>query len=51
MNDLEELKLLIAHNLDVYEFLDVIGLSFPELLDILEEQIEESHTQLLHACR
>jgi hypothetical protein len=49
--DLEELKLLIVHNLDVYEFLDILGVSFAELVDILEEQIEEEYTRLHDACR
>ncbi len=49
--DLDELKLLIVHNLDVYEFLDILGVSFAELVDILEEQIEEEYTRLHDACR
>lgn len=50
-DDIEELKLLIVHNLDVYEFLDVLGVSYAELVDILEDHIEEEYTRLHHACR
>jgi hypothetical protein len=49
--DLNELKLLIVHNLDVLDFLDIVGVSFPELVDILEEQVEEAYTRLHDACR
>lgn len=49
-DDIEELKLLIAHNLDVLEFLDILGISFPELIDILQEQCEEQRQDLLRAC-
>jgi len=49
--DLDELKLLIIHNLDVLEFLDIVGVSFAELVDILEEQCEENNEELLRACR
>lgn len=49
-DDLEELKLLIAHNLDLLEVLDIIGLSYPEVLDLLDEQIEEQYEELRRAC-
>ena len=49
--DLEDLKLLIVHNLDVLDFLDILGVSFAELVDILEDQVEEEYTRLKHACR
>jgi len=49
-DDIEELKLLIAHNIDLLEFLDIIGISYPELLDLLEEQIEEQYEELRRAC-
>lgn len=49
--DMEELKLLIVHNLDVLDFLDLLGVSYAELVDILEEQIEEEYTRLHDACR
>ncbi len=50
-DDIEELKTLITHNLDVLEFLDILGISFAELVNILEDQIEEHHEELLSACR
>ena len=51
MDDLEELKELIVHKLDVLEFLDLIDMDFSELVDILEEQIEEHASRLHRACR
>ena len=48
---MDELKLLIAHNLDVLEFLDILDISFPELIDILEEQCEDKYEELTRACR
>ena len=50
-DDLNELKLLIVHNLDVYEFLDILDISLAELTDILEDQVEENYEQLFRACR
>ena len=50
-DDLDELKLLIVHNLDVYEFLDILDISLAELTDILEEQIEDKYEELTRACR
>ena len=50
-DDLEELKLLIVHNLDVLDFLDIVGVSYAELVDILEDQIEENYEELARACR
>jgi hypothetical protein len=49
--DLEELKLLIVHNLDVYEFLDILGVSFAELVDRYEEECEDQYEELHRACR
>lgn len=49
--DIEELKLLITHNLDVVEFLDILEIDMYELCNILEEQIEEAYTRLHNACR
>jgi len=48
MND--ELKELIIHNLDVVEFLDIIGYDLADLVPFLDEEIEEFHTQLKRAC-
>lgn len=50
-DDLDELKLLIVHNLDVLDFLDILGVSYAELVDILEDQIEEEYARLHDACR
>jgi len=49
--DIDELKLLIVHNLDVYEFLDILGVSFAELVDRYEEECEEQYEELARACR
>lgn len=50
-DDIDELKQLIIHNLDVLEFLDILGLDMPDLVDVLEEEIEENYTRLHAACR
>lgn len=50
-DDLEELKLLIVHNLDVYDFLDILEIDLAELVDILEEQVEENYARLHAAVR
>ena len=49
--NVEELKAFIVHNLDVMEFLDILGLELSDLVELLEEQIEESATQLQRACK
>ena len=49
-DDIEELKLLIVDCLDIYAFLDILGLSYPELVDLLDEQIEEQYEELRRAC-
>jgi hypothetical protein len=48
--DIEELKQRIIHGLDVMEFLDIIGYNLADLVNLLEEEIEEYHTQLSRAC-
>lgn len=50
-DDIEDLKVLITHNLDVLDFLDILDVSFPELVDILEDEIEEKYEELIRACR
>jgi len=40
--ELEELKLRIAKEMDVLQFLDVLGFDMFDLVDILEEEIEGS---------
>lgn len=50
-DDLNELKELIVHNLDVVEFLDIIEIDMPLLVTYLENEIEEYHEKLVRACR
>jgi hypothetical protein len=45
-----ELKILIASNLDVEEFLDIIGWDLGDLVEALEDEIEENFEELLKAC-
>jgi len=47
--DIEELKQRIVAGLDVLEFLDLLGLDLSDLVELLEEQIEESAPEL-HAA-
>jgi hypothetical protein len=49
--DLNELKLLIAANLDVTDFLDIIGYELSDLLDVLDDELEENFSALLTACK
>lgn len=49
--ELNELKQRIIHNLDVIDFLDILGLDLSDLVDILEEEVEDKFTQLERACR
>jgi len=49
MND--ELKDLIAHNLDALELLDILEIDMYELVDLLEEQCEEKRQELLRAVQ
>ena len=51
IEDLDELKALIVANLDVVEFLDILGLGMEDLVDLLEEDIEKEYTRLHRACR
>lgn len=51
LDDIEELKALIVANLDVVEFLDILGLDMADLVNLLEEEIEKEHTRLQRACR
>ena len=47
----DELKTLIVHNLDVMEFLDIIGYEMDDLVEVLESEIEEYEEQLMAACK
>lgn len=49
-DDIEELKLLIVHNLDVYDFLDILEIDLAELVNILEEQVTDQYHELYKAC-
>ena len=49
-NQMNELKQLIIHNLDVTDFLDIIGYGLEDLVDLLEDEIEEHYTRLMEAC-
>lgn len=48
--DVDELKALIIHNLDVVEFLDILGLELSDLVELLEDEIENAKPQLVRAC-
>lgn len=45
-----ELKQLIIHNLDVLEFLDVIGYGIEDLVELMGDELEEYEQELLSAC-
>jgi hypothetical protein len=49
MND--ELKDLIIANLDVVDFLDIIGYTLADLVEVLEDELEEHKSQLERATR
>jgi hypothetical protein len=46
---LEELKDLIIHNLDIAEFLDILGLTLSDIVDKFDDEIEESFDDLVKA--
>ena len=46
----DELKHLIASKLDVDEFLDIIGYTIFDLVEVLEEEIDANFDELLSAC-
>ena len=50
MNQLDELKDLIIHKLDVDEFLDIIGYDLSDRVEVLTDEITENYTTLLSAC-
>ena len=47
---LDELKTLIIHNLDIDEFLDIIGYDLSDLVEVLTDEITENYATLLSAC-
>lgn len=46
---LDELKTLIVHNLDVVEFLDIIGRDISDLVEFFEDDIGECFDDLARA--
>lgn len=48
--EMEELKTLIIHNLDIEEFLDILGMDLVDLVDRFEDDIKENFTELMNAC-
>tara|TARA_R110000868_G_scaffold371241_1_gene634759 strand:+ start:543 stop:701 length:159 start_codon:yes stop_codon:yes gene_type:complete len=50
-SQLEELKQLIIHNLDVDEFLDILGYDLSDLVERLSDELEENYEELRHACK
>lgn len=49
MND--DLKDLIAHKLDVLEFLDILGMDMCDIIDKFNDEIEEYKQELRQACQ
>lgn len=50
-NEIESLKERIVACLDETEFLDIIGFTLADLVDILKDEIENNYERLLDACR
>ena len=46
IND-EELKIRVAHELDVSEFMDACDISFAELIDIVFDELDEEQKENL----
>jgi len=46
---LDELKTLIVHNLDVVEFLDIIGRDISDLVEFFEDDVSECFDDLAKA--
>jgi len=47
--NLQELKDLIVHNLDITEFFDIIGIELAECIDKFDEEIEENFSRFVKA--
>lgn len=47
---IDELKLLIASKLDVMEFLDIIGFTIYDLVEVLDDEVKENYQELVRAC-
>ena len=50
-SQLEELKQLIIHKLDIDEFLDILGYDLSDLVERLSDELEENYEDLIHACK
>ncbi len=48
---LDELKALIASNLDVTDFLDILGYELVDILDKFDEEIEEHIVTIQQAVK
>jgi len=48
---MDELKQLIIHNLDIDQLLDILGMDIKDLVDRFEEEIEENFTELMKAVQ
>jgi len=47
--NLQELKDLIVHNLDITEFFDILGIELAECIDKFDEEITENFGRLVKA--
>ena len=47
--NLDELKAKIVAGLDLYQFLDVLEISFSELVDKFEDELEENYEEFVDA--
>jgi hypothetical protein len=47
--ELDELKSLIIYNLDVVNFLDIIGVGIEDLVELCEDQVRENFDALVVA--
>jgi hypothetical protein len=45
----ETLKQLIIHNLDVTEFMDLLGMELADIIDRFDDEIEENFELLLRS--
>ncbi len=48
---LEELKQLIASNLDVTDFMDILGLDLADILDKFDDEINENFLEFQQAVQ
>lgn len=47
---IDDLKELIVHNLDITEFLDILGLELSDIIDKFDDEIAENEVLLRKAC-